>query len=143
MLIVRLGSHDMIISRKFFSDFRILIDVYNQPLCWPKEFAPNTLYSRTVATYTREDIRPQRIQRLYQQDAFRRDRAIARDDRRRRDGVQLRVLTHELVATLAEPSLDQGEVIDCEGLRAATKLNTARLINEDIMYTLSTLETAI
>ena len=30
----------------------------------------------------------------------------------------------------------------CEGLSAATKLNTARLINEDIMYTLSTLETA-
>ena len=29
MLIVRLGSHDMIISRKFFSDFRILINVYN------------------------------------------------------------------------------------------------------------------
>jgi hypothetical protein len=31
----------------------------------------------------------------------------------------------------------------CEGLSAATKLNTARLINEDIMYALSALETAI
>ena len=56
MLIVGLGSHDMIIGRKFFSDFRILIDVYNRRLCWPKEFAPNILYSRTVAAYTCEDI---------------------------------------------------------------------------------------
>ena len=58
MLIVRLGSYDMIISKKFFSDFRILINVYNWQLCWPKEFAPNTLYSRTVAAYTYEDIWP-------------------------------------------------------------------------------------
>jgi hypothetical protein len=49
---------------------------------------------------------------LYQQDAFRRDRAIARDDKRRRDGVQIKVLTHELVATLAEPELDRSEVVD-------------------------------
>jgi hypothetical protein len=58
MLIVGLGSYNIIISRKFFRDFRILIDVYNRRLYWLKEFTPNTLYLQTVATYTREDIRP-------------------------------------------------------------------------------------
>jgi hypothetical protein len=43
---------------------------------------------------------------------FRRDRAIARDYKRHKDSVQIKVLIHELAVTLAEPELDRSEVID-------------------------------
>ena len=96
MLIVGLGSHDMIIGRNFFNYFRVLIDVHYHRLHWPMEFPPTKTYARTVAVYTRDEIRPRRIQLHYQRDAFRRDQAIARDDKRRRDGVHIKVLTRKL-----------------------------------------------
>ena len=109
MLIVKLSSHDMIIGRNFFDYFRVLIDVHHRRLQWPQEFPPAKTYSRTVATYSRDELLPQQVQPQYQQDMFRRDRAIARDDKRRKDGVQIKVLTHELAVTLAELELDQSQ----------------------------------
>jgi len=38
MLIVKLGSHDMIIGRNYFDYFRILTDVHYRRLHWPMEF---------------------------------------------------------------------------------------------------------
>jgi transposase InsO family protein len=109
MLVIGLGSHDLIIGRNFFHDLRICIDVFHRRLRWPKEFPPTNSYSRTLATYTREGIRPVPIDRQAQQDIFRRDRLIERDDKRRRDGVHLKVLTHELVKEL--PGQAQSEVV--------------------------------
>ena len=109
MLIVELGSHDIIIGRNFFDYFRVLIDIHNQRLQWPPEFPPAKTYSRTVATYTRSDIRPQRIQPHYQQDVFRRDRAIARDDKRRQDGIHIRVLSCDLAKALSTAPLDSDD----------------------------------
>ena len=77
MLITGLGSHDMIIGRNFFDYFRVLIDVHHRQLHWPQEFPPAKTYSRTMVIHSRDDIRPQQIQRQYQQDMFCRDRAIA------------------------------------------------------------------
>ena len=110
MLIVELGSHDIIIGRNFFDYFRVLIDVHNKRLQWPPEFPPNKTYSRTVATYTRNDIRPQRIQPHYQQDMFRRDRAIARDEKRRQDGMHIRVLTCDLAKALSTAPQDSDDI---------------------------------
>jgi hypothetical protein len=103
MLVIGLDSHDIIIGRNFFYDLRICIDVFHRRLRWPKESPPNHRYSRTLATYTREGIRSVPIDRQAQQDMFRRDRLIDRDDKRRRDGVHIRVLTHELVTELPKP----------------------------------------
>jgi predicted aspartyl protease len=112
MLVTRLGSHDMIIGKEFLYDLRVLIDVFNRRLCWPKEFIPNPTYSRTLTTFTREAIRPaQNVNQRAQQDMFRRDMAIARDDKRRRDGVQIKVLTHELAKALPGPGPDQRGVV--------------------------------
>jgi transposase InsO family protein len=109
MLVVGLGSHDMIIGRNFFNYFRILIDVHHRRLHWPQEFPPAKSFARTVAVHTREEIRPRRLQLHHQQDVFRRDRAIARDDKRRQDGVHIRVLTRELVKSLPAPCLSSAE----------------------------------
>ena len=102
-MIIELGSQDMIIGKDFFKYNRTLIDVYNQRLRWPQEFPPSKNYSRIIATYTRADIRPRTVQSPYQQDLFRRDRVIARDDKRRRDGVQIRLLIHRLEDALPKP----------------------------------------
>jgi transposase InsO family protein len=102
-MIIELGSQDMIIGKDFFKYNRTLIDVYNQRLRWPQEFPPSKNYSRVVATYTRKDIRPRIVQYPHQQDIFRRDRIIARDDKRRRDGVQVRLLTCRLGKLLPQP----------------------------------------
>ena len=62
MLITELGSHDMIIGRNFFDYFHILIDVHHRRLHWPQEFPPARSYTHTITVYTRQDIRPRRIQ---------------------------------------------------------------------------------
>ena len=46
-----------------------------------------------------------------QRDMFRRDRLIERNDKRRRDGVHIKVLTHELVKELPKP-VQSGVVAD-------------------------------
>ena len=108
MLIIELGSHDMIIRRNFFDYFRILIDIHYWQLQWPQEFPLAKTYSWTIATYSRDSIWPQRVQAQHQQDMLRRDRAIARNDKRRQDSIQIKVLTLNLVQTLPVPvpSLD-------------------------------------
>jgi hypothetical protein len=60
MLVVELGSHDMIIGRNFFDYFHIMIDVHHRQLRWPQEIPPAKTFARTLATYTRDDVRPQR-----------------------------------------------------------------------------------
>ena len=108
MLITELGSYDMIIGRNFFDYFHILIDIYNRRLQWPQEFLPAKTYSRTIATYSRDDIRPKQIQKQYQLDLLRRDRAIALNEKRRKDGIQIRVLIAGLTKALPkDQSTDQ------------------------------------
>jgi predicted aspartyl protease len=111
MLVVGLGSHDMIIGRNLFSDLRICIDVFHRRLRWPKEFIPYTGFERTIATWTRDDIRPTRISQRAQQDLFRRDRVIDRDDKRRRDGVQIKVLSRGLTKVLPKQYQRSREVV--------------------------------
>ncbi|KAH8590341.1 hypothetical protein B0O99DRAFT_634686 [Bisporella sp. PMI_857] len=48
----------MILGRNFFDYFRILIDVHYRQLRWLSEFPPAYTYSRTIATYTRDDQNP-------------------------------------------------------------------------------------
>ncbi|KAH8589747.1 hypothetical protein B0O99DRAFT_636143, partial [Bisporella sp. PMI_857] len=69
-----LGSHDIILGRNFFDYFRILINVHYRQL-------------QTIATYTRNDM-------------LRRDKAIAKNDKRRLDGIQIKTLTVSLAQAL-------------------------------------------
>ena len=106
MLVVELGSHDMIIGRNFFDYFHIMIDVHYRQLHWPQEIPPAKTFARTLATYTRDEVRPQRPVYQFQQDMFRRDQAIARNDKRRKDGVHIRLLTHQLSQSLPVKEAD-------------------------------------
>jgi hypothetical protein len=99
MLVIGLGSHDLIIGRNFFDYFHILIDVHQRRLRWPPEHPPTKSFARTVAVHSRDDIRPRKVEAHFQRDLFRRDRAIARDEKRRRDGTQVKVLSHTNTGT--------------------------------------------
>jgi hypothetical protein len=90
----------MIIGRNFFAHFRISIDVFRRRLIWPREFPPFKTYAKTIAVYSRDDLRERKPSYQYQQDVFRRDRAIAQNDKRRQDGVHIQFLTHDLTQTV-------------------------------------------
>ena len=83
LLIIELGSYDLILRRNFFDYFRILIDIHRQRLQWPQEAPPTKTFARTIATYSQDSIRPQQVQKQYQLDMLRRDREIARNNKRR------------------------------------------------------------
>ena len=57
LLILDLGSHDLILGRKWFDYFRILLDVHNRRLHWPVEIPPTYSAVREIKL-TRDDIRP-------------------------------------------------------------------------------------
>ncbi|KAH8586923.1 hypothetical protein B0O99DRAFT_643149, partial [Bisporella sp. PMI_857] len=66
----------------------------------PSEFSPAYTYSRTIATYTRNGVRPQKVQIQHQQNMLRRNKAIARNDKKRLDGIQIKTLTVNLAQAL-------------------------------------------
>ena len=61
------------------------------------------MYSRTITTYSRDEIRLQQVQWQFQLDIFQRDQAIAQDEKRCRDGVYIRALTSGLAEALPVP----------------------------------------
>jgi RNase H-like domain found in reverse transcriptase/Reverse transcriptase (RNA-dependent DNA polymerase)/Integrase zinc binding domain len=95
LLILGLGTHDLIIGRNFFEYFHILVDSAERRLIWPPEF-PKTLHFHRTFTLLRHSIREKAIDWTAQQNLLRRDQAIARDEKRRRDGVQIKIIRIEI-----------------------------------------------
>jgi hypothetical protein len=95
LLILGLGTHDLIIGRNFFEYFHILVDSAERRLIWPPEF-PKTLHFHRTFTLPRHSIREKAIDWTAQQNLLRRDQAIARDEKRRRDGVQIKIIRIEI-----------------------------------------------
>jgi hypothetical protein len=81
MLVLELGSHDLILGREWLSHFDIWLDVRNRRLVWPidriGEAGP--LMHRELRT-TRQNLRPQKPNLAHQADADRRDRALAQEE---------------------------------------------------------------
>jgi Reverse transcriptase (RNA-dependent DNA polymerase)/RNase H-like domain found in reverse transcriptase/Integrase zinc binding domain/Integrase core domain/Chromo (CHRromatin Organisation MOdifier) domain/Retroviral aspartyl protease len=81
MLVLELGSHDLILGREWLSHFDIWLDVRNRRLVWPTdrigEAAP--LMHRELRT-TRQNLRLQKPNPAHQADADRRDRALAQEE---------------------------------------------------------------
>ena len=64
LLILDLGSHDLILGRKWFDYFRVLLDIYNRRFYWPKEIPPTYSAIKKIKL-TRKDVRPAIIQSNY------------------------------------------------------------------------------
>jgi transposase InsO family protein len=85
LLILDLGSHDLILGRKWFDYFRILLDVHNRRLHWPAEIPPTYSAVREIKL-TRDEIRPKLVQSYYQDDVDRRAQLFAIDHQRHEGG---------------------------------------------------------
>lgn len=85
MLILDLGSHDLIIGRKWFTHFDIWLDVRNQRLLWPTTNTHGPPLSREIRI-PRENLRTKPLDPRHQADVVRRDYAFVLEDKRRTDG---------------------------------------------------------
>ena len=101
LLILDLGSHDLILGRKWLASFKILVDCHNHCLHWPSHLQPSHSVVREI-TVPRQGLLPQRTLRNYQEDADARDQAFEEEE----DLVGAFVTLLELVADLHE--LQQG-----------------------------------
>jgi predicted aspartyl protease len=110
-VLLNLGTQDVIIGKKLFSRFRILLDSAKNRLVWPKEYPPTPSWSKeiTLPYHSRETSfrHP-----AYQSDANRRDLALHREDRRRAGGrsMDMKVITpdsEEITDTPSGPTRNQ------------------------------------
>jgi hypothetical protein len=85
MLILDLGSHDLILGRKWLDHFDIWLDIRNKRLLWPKERSSEWTFTKEICT-PRENLRITAILPRHQADVEKRDRAFALEDKRRGDG---------------------------------------------------------
>ena len=85
MLILDLGSHDLILGRKWFTQFDIWLDVRNQRLLWPRSYPSEPTFAREICT-PRENLQVTAILPRHQADVTKRDHAFMMEDKRRLDG---------------------------------------------------------
>jgi transposase InsO family protein/predicted aspartyl protease len=79
LLILDLGSHDMILGRKWLAYLKVLVDCDQRCLRWPRELQPSHSVVKEI-TVTRESLLPQPISQSHQQDANARDKALEEED---------------------------------------------------------------
>ncbi|KIM92478.1 hypothetical protein OIDMADRAFT_68913, partial [Oidiodendron maius Zn] len=79
LLILDLGSHDIIIGRKWLAYFDVLPDCRRRRLVWPAKLPPSYSVAKEIR-WNRQDLIPAPRALSHQEDADRRDRAFAATD---------------------------------------------------------------
>jgi predicted aspartyl protease len=79
LLILDLGSHDLILGRKWLALFDILVDARRYCLHWPAYLQPSQSVVKEIVV-ARPSLLPQRMEWSHQEDADARDRAFAEED---------------------------------------------------------------
>ncbi len=64
LLILDLGSHDMIIGRAWFEHFRVLLNIHDRKLLWPKDLPASYSVAKEILV-SKESIGPQNPQLDY------------------------------------------------------------------------------
>jgi transposase InsO family protein len=90
MLILDLGNHDIILGRKWFTQFDIWLDVRNRRLIWPEQRPEHLSFAKELTT-TRDILRSQPLNPIYQADIEKRDKAFAKEDCRRLAGKHMAI----------------------------------------------------
>ena len=85
LLILDLGSHDLILGRKWFAYFNVLIDTRHRRLLWPAGLQPSYSVVKEI-TVDRKTLLPRGTSSQYQEDIDQRERAFEAEDRRRAAG---------------------------------------------------------
>ena len=77
-LIMDLGSHNIIIGRKWLAYLGLQLNIRNRRLIWPKTLPPTPPFIKEISIIMENLIQPQ-INTIYQADAMRRDQAFKKD----------------------------------------------------------------
>ena len=73
--IAPLGTHDVIIGRKWFAYFRINLAITDRKLIWPRSLPPTYFIDKLIKV-SRDSMAPARIDSYVQADAERQDHAL-------------------------------------------------------------------
>jgi predicted aspartyl protease len=125
-IVLKLGAHEAILSRKWLEYFHVNLDVAKRMLIWPPENTPTPSFMRLIRIDRNHLVRKRTSQSI-QKDIVRRDQALAKEDKRRQDG------KHKHTSPLQQPqpeaeispvSLGQDDTINlpCNG-NPATSAN--------------------
>jgi hypothetical protein len=79
MLILDLGSHNLILGRKWLAYHDIWLDVRNRRLLWPDQSQENYPRIREICT-TRERLQPRPVDTQHQADVVQRDQAFQQEE---------------------------------------------------------------
>jgi hypothetical protein len=85
MLVLDLGNHDLILGRKWFETFDILLDVRRRRLIWPED-RPTVEPGPKELITDRNTLRPQPVQPYHQEDVARRAELFRKEEVRREGG---------------------------------------------------------
>ena len=64
MLVLDLGTHDLILRKKWFAHFDIWLDVQNQRLLWPRTYLSEPTFARELCM-PQENLRTTTINSVY------------------------------------------------------------------------------
>lgn len=88
LLLLDLGSHDMIIGRKWLEHTSALVNAKHRRLVWPADaLLPDYVPNREILI-SRESLVPMPVNRYDQYDADRRDNQLAYNEYRRANGTR-------------------------------------------------------
>jgi hypothetical protein len=77
MLLVELGSREIIVGRSWLAKYQVLVDCHNHQLLWPDELPQNRVWNRVIATHQKNLFPP--VDQIHQADSIRRDQLIEKD----------------------------------------------------------------
>ena len=106
LLVLDLGSHDLILGRKWLDYFNLLLNVRERRLMWPPDLPPSHLLIQEIVV-PREAMLPvpKHSPSLgYQQDVEDRDRAFDREDQRRKAGRQVYMESYDMEDDITDDS---------------------------------------
>lgn len=87
LLILDLGTHDVILGRKWLANFNVLVDAANHCLLWSEDQKPSYSATKEIKV-KRAAIVPKPSASTHQDDADARDKAFSKDEKRRVAGRQ-------------------------------------------------------
>ena len=79
MVILNLGSHDLILGQRWLDHHDIWLDIRNRQLIWP-ELSPNNPPMNQELITSHEKLRPQQVNPQHQADVIQRDQAQQQED---------------------------------------------------------------
>ena len=119
LLVLDLGSHDLILGRKWQDYFNLLLNVRERRLMWPPDLPPSTTLIQEIVIPRKAMLpTPKHLPvPSYQQDVEARDRAFDQEDQRRHAGKQAYVESYDIEDDVTTDSSSYDSTTDTDSDR--------------------------